>query len=87
MAWAWYNVLNLNDFEKKGIPQTEIEVDMEGIGLQKILVFKKNFINVIFKETVLTPKMNDRNGFEKNGLSAYIDLENNLWVGFNEDNM
>ena len=85
MAWAWFDIYNLSEMETKGIPQKEIEVDLEGLGIQKILIFKNRFYGVIFKETVLIPKLNGRNGFEKNGVSAYIDEQKHLWVGYNEN--
>lgn len=82
MAWSWFNVYDLKEIEKKDIPQKEIEVDLEDIGIQKILIYKANYYGVIFKGVVLTPKLNGRNGFQKDGVSAYIDESKNLWVGY-----
>lgn len=85
MAWAWFDIYDLNEMERKGIPQKEIEVELEDLGLQKILIYKANYYGVIFKGVALTPKLNKRNGFSKEGVGAYIDGENHLWAGYNED--
>lgn len=83
--WSWYDIYDLKEMDAKGINQKEIEVDLESIGKQNILIIKANFYTVIFKGVALTPKLNGRNGFEKDGVSAYIDEDNHLWVGVNEN--
>ncbi len=80
--WAWYDIY---DLKKMKVNQKELEVDLESIGKQNILITKANFYTVIFKGVALTPKLNGRNGFEKDGVSAYIDEDNHLWVGVNEN--
>lgn len=87
--WRWWQIMNLDDFDKLNVPDYYLSVNLEGIGVTDIVVMRGfNNISVLFLGYVLTPFLNNRNGFSANNkVSAYIDEDNILWVGQNESNM
>ena len=86
--WRWLQIMNLDDFEKLNVPDYYLSVNLEGIGITDIVVMRGFNISVLFLGYVLTPFLNNRNGFSANNkVSAYIDEDNNLWVGQNESNL
>lgn len=86
--WRWWQIMNLDDFEKLNVPDYYLSVNLEGIGITDIVVMRGFNISVLFLGYVLTPFLNNRNGFSANNkVSAYIDEDNILWVGQNESNM
>lgn len=88
MNWNWYKIINLSTVTAANVPDYIVEVDLEGLGRQTILIAQGFNINVLFMGYWLTPYLNNRNGFSLNHTaSAYIDEENNLWVGYNADNL
>lgn len=86
--WRWWQIMNLDDFDKLNVPDYYLSVNLEGIGVTDIVVMRGFNISVLFLGYVLTPFLNNRNGFSANNkVSAYIDEDNTLWVGQNESNM
>ena len=81
--WVWWKITNLSDFNKLNVPDLYLSVN-----LTDIVIMRGFNISVLFLGYVLTPFLNNRNGFSANNkVSAYIDEENNLWVGQNESNL
>lgn len=86
--WKWWKIYDLNEFNKLNVPDVYLSLNLEGLGFQDIVIMQGFNISVLFMEYVLTPYLNDRNGFSlADKVSAYIDEENNLWVGVNESYM
>lgn len=86
--WRWWKIIDLTEFDKLNVPDLYLSVNLEGLGLTDIVVMRGFDISVLFLGYVLTPFLNNRNGFSSaNKVSAYIDEDNNLWVGQNESNM
>ena len=86
--WLWWKIYNLDELNKVDVPDVYLSLNLEGLGLTDIVVMRGFNISVLFLGYVLTPFLNDRNGFSMaNKVSAYIDDENNLWVGQNESNL
>lgn len=86
--WRWWQIMNLDDFDKLNVPEHYLSVNLEGIGVTDIVVMRGFNISVLFLGYVLTPFLNNRNGFSANNkVSAYIDEDNILWVGQNESNL
>ena len=83
MQVRWYKIGNVDEFEKKGVPQIEITVELEELGqVDIVLIFGFN-VSVIFQGEMLTIGLNGRNPFFKEKASAYIDPKTrNLWVGY-----
>lgn len=87
MVVKWYKVGNLDDFNKINIPQEEKDLELEGLGLTKVV-----FINgvggfsVIFRDVLLTPKLNGRNPYSQEKTTSYIHPKtNDIWVGYETD--
>lgn len=86
--WRWWKIYNLDELNKVDVPDVYLSLNLDGLGLADIVVMRGFNISVLFLGYVLTPFLNDRNGFSMaNKVSAYIDEENNLWVGQNESNL
>ena len=84
----WWKIYNLDEFNKVDVPDVYLSLNLDGLGLTDIVVMRGFNISVLFLGYVLTPFLNNRNGFSMaNKVSAYIDDENNLWVGQNESNL
>lgn len=83
MSINWYKIGNVDEFEKKGVPQIELTQELEDLGqVDIVLIFGFNF-SVIFNGEMLTIGLNGRNPFYKEKTSAYIDPQTrDLWVGY-----
>ena len=86
--WRWWKITDLTEFDKLNVPDLYLSANLDGLGLTDIVVMRGFNISVLFLGYVLTPFLNNRNGFSSaNKVSAYIDEDNNLWVGQHESNM
>lgn len=86
--WRWWKIYNLDEMNQVDVPDVYLSLNLDGLGLTDIVVMRGFNISVLFLGYVLTPFLNNRNGFSMaNKVSAYIDDENNLWVGQNESNL
>lgn len=86
--WQWYKIFNLDELNRWNVPDYYLTVNLRGLGQQEILIARGFNVSVVFMGYWITPGLNGRNGFSVNDkVSAYIDDENNLWVGYNENNM
>lgn len=86
--WRWWKVFNLDEFNALNVPDYYLTLNLDGLGLTDIVIMRGFDISVLFLGYVLTPFLNGRNGFSiENKVSAYIDEDNNLWVGQNESNL
>lgn len=84
---SWWKILDLNEFESLGVPDYYFSKTLNGLGLVDFIVMKGFGISVIFQGYVLTPRLNNRNGFSvADKYIAYIDKDNNLWVGMKNEN-
>ena len=84
--WKWVNIINLNTFEAMGIPDFTFSADLEDFGVQSYRLLVGIATSVIVDGLILTPTMNGKNSFNKESRSAYIDENNNLWVGYAPEN-
>ena len=86
MTVAWYNVGNRDEFEAKGIPQEAFTRELEDLGQQEIVFLKGFSFSVIFMGEMLTPVLNNRNPFDGEKVTCYIDPEtSDVWVGHETD--
>ena len=86
--WKWYKLLNLSEIDRLDVPDYYLNIDMEELGIQNIVISRGFGYSVLFLGYWITPELNNRNGYiVENKVSAYIDEQRNLWVGFNANNM
>lgn len=87
MAVKWYNVANKDKFESLNIPQQELNLDLEGLGLTKVVLLNGiGGLSVIFRGVMLTPYLNNRNPYAKDKTTAYLHPKtNDIWVGYETD--
>lgn len=83
MSVNYYKVGNLNDFEALNVPQLEQELELEDLGVAKVVFIKGFSFSVIFNGEMLTPNLNGRNPFYKQHTTAYVDPQTrDIWVGY-----
>lgn len=83
MKVRWYKIGNVDEFEKKGVPQIEITAELEELGQVDIVLIFGFSMSVIFQGEILTIGLNGRNPFFKEKASAYIEPKTrDLWVGY-----
>ncbi|MDR0676300.1 MAG: hypothetical protein LBF97_04600 [Elusimicrobiota bacterium] len=87
MKYDWYKIINLGNFDKLNINDYEITADLEDRGMQNFRIMKglSSLYSVILDNIFLTPFLNNRNGYNFQDRSAYIDNAKNLWVGYKAD--
>jgi hypothetical protein len=82
--YRFYNLFDLNEFDKVGAPDTTQDFKLLADGLITARLYKGFEYALIVNGYVLTPKLNDRNPFvsKDEKLAAHIDDQRNLWIGF-----
>lgn len=81
----WYNVFSKPEFEALGLVSNTYEVFLEGLGNKDILVTKGNTIAVQFEDEFLPLEFADRNPYQRGDYAVYVDEDENVWVGIEED--
>ncbi len=80
--YDWYKVYNLADFLAEDLVSKEVEVIFETVGLKEIRLTKGyNEISILFDDVFLIPNLNEKNPFEFEDRAAYIDDNDDIWVG------
>lgn len=86
--YKWWKIINLSEFNTNDVPDLVLDLDLKDLGLTTIVVARGFMISVLFLGYWIDPNLNGRNAFNVNDkVSAYIDEQNNLWVGANESFM
>lgn len=80
--YNWYNIANLTAFLALDIVSQELTLELEGLGQKEILITKGNAVNVLYEGVFLTCQFNDSNPFVFDGMACFIDVDQNLWLGF-----
>ncbi len=83
-----WKLINLNDFDKAGVPQQYFTQNLEGYGQANYMVLKAfELYGVLFAGELVFPGLNGINPYLKKRVAAYIDEDRNLQVGIvNENN-
>jgi hypothetical protein len=87
--YRFYNLFDLNEFDKVGAPDTTQDFDLQDDGFITARLYKGFEYAVSVNGYVLTPKLNDRNPFvSKDGkMAAYIDDNRIFQIGFYADKL
>ncbi|MDR0676046.1 MAG: hypothetical protein LBF97_03280 [Elusimicrobiota bacterium] len=86
--WNEYNLINLNDFENMNIPYFQFSRNLENLGNKDFRVFKGfGLYSILVDNVLLIPYLNGKNGIANptRTLGAYIDENNNLWIGYKQE--
>ena len=72
--------------KQKAIPQEAFTKELEDLGQQEIVFLKGFSFSVIFMGEMLTPVLNNRNPFDGEKVTCYVDPEtSDVWVGHETD--
>lgn len=82
MTYDWYKIFNKAEFESEGLVSKNYEVELEDIGIKDILVTKGNLLNVSFDENFMPLELNDKNPFEFDDVAVYLDENDDVWIGY-----
>jgi len=85
-TWSWYKIINLDIFEATTLPSIEATVNFEGIGLKKVLILQGAYVSLLYEGIFLSIAMNDANPFVFEGHAAYLDENNDIWLGIEDEN-
>ena len=86
MSWNYWKVYTVKEFEVQNVPQVTITRDLDTLGTVEISFFQGFNLSVLFQGVILTPNLNDRNPFDKNGVAAYTDEKGQILVGKENEN-
>lgn len=84
MSFYWYNIFNKAAFEATGLVSRTLNVQMEGRGLEKILITHGNTIAVTHEGTLLPISFLGANPYivSRDGKAIYLDDFGEVWLGF-----
>lgn len=80
-TYDWYNLINLDDFDALDLISKELTLNLDGLGDKTCLISKSNGYSILYDGNYLLAELNDKNPFEFEDHAAYIDGDNNLWLG------
>lgn len=81
MILKWFNIFDLSEFPEDLISKS-IQFEFEGIGIKSVLITKAgDLFSVVYEDVILTPNLNERNPFAFSDKAAYVDADQNLWLG------
>lgn len=85
----FYNVMNITEFEKLDVPALPVTAFLERLGNQTINVAQSigGLVVVFMGYVLLLPPESKKYIFYNNEVAAYIDENNDLWVGINENSL
>jgi hypothetical protein len=90
MSYAFYKIDTQEAFDALGVVRVNYNFNLEGIGLVDVSIVKKRFYSMIVTdpdgELLFLPiNLNDRNGFNKQNRTAFLDEDGVFYLGFNNE--
>ncbi len=89
MIYDWYKIINKTEFEATGLVSREVEVLLDGVGLRTILVTKGNLLSITYEGVFLSIGVADdietHNPFAFGGYAVYLDSNNDIWLGIENE--
>lgn len=83
-SYTWFYLFNAAEFEALGLISRTITVNLDGIGLKKVLITKGSKLGITYEGVFLAIGTADRNPFSIDGLAVYRDELDQVWLGFLE---
>lgn len=76
-----YKIINLDDFEALDIPSRTLTLLLSGLGEKEVLITKGNLVSIVYDDVFLSLNLNDKNPFEFEDYAAFLDPNNDIWLG------
>lgn len=81
MTFNWYKIINKAEFEADDIPSREVELNLEGVGVVTVRVLKGELVSLVYDGVQVAAGLLDQNPFNFGGYAAYLDADDDLWLG------
>lgn len=81
----WYNIYNKTDFEDANLVSRELTKTLGELGEKTILLTKGNGIGITIDGVFLVLELNDKNPFKSGDWLAYVDEDDEIWLGYVEE--
>ncbi len=81
----WYPVYNLADFIEEDIASKEIELNLEGLGVKDIILFRGVNYSILYEGIFLTIGLNDKSPYIFENHAVLLDDDDQIWLGLLED--
>lgn len=81
MIYDWYKIINKTEFIAAGLPSRELTLILEGKGQVTVLVTQGRLFSLIYDGVMLSTDVTAENPFSFGGYAAYLDDNQDLWLG------
>jgi hypothetical protein len=85
MAWNYYDIMTTDEFDELGVVTYDVEVDLEEIGPVTITVTKGNHYGLIYDGNFCAALINGIEAREQNGICCYINEDDMIQLGVNDE--
>jgi len=85
MNYFWYRIFNEADFNNVDYNAKTYTLNLEGLGLRRILVTKKKLLGITYEDTYLPLSLNNKNPFYFNDKAIFKNSSGNVFLGFRDD--
>lgn len=86
MTYDVFKIINLDEFNALDLVSRNVSGLFGELGFKEVLVTKGNMVSILYEGVFLSINLNDKNPFEFDGHSIFLDPNNDLWLGIaNED--
>lgn len=81
MQYTWFKIFNRTEFNALGLVSRTYTLNLAGIGEKDILVTKGLAVGMLYEGVFLSLELNDKNPFEFDGHAAYVDENEDVYLG------
>lgn len=85
MTYLWFKIFNTAEFDALGLVSKTYTYDLEDIGEKDFLVTKGVTYGITYEGVFLSLEMSDLNPFPFEGFALYLDEDQNVWFGIEQD--
>lgn len=78
---SWFNIYNKATFEATGLVSRELTRILGDLGEKDILLTKGNTVGITIDGVFLSCSLNDKNPFRMGDFLAYVDDDDEIWLG------
>lgn len=81
-SYKWYYLFNAAEFNATGLISRTLNLNLDGIGIKKILITKGSALGITYEGVFLGVNMAGKNPSAMDGLAVYQDESDQVWLGF-----